>query len=92
MTGKWIGLPIFLIVMALVFFLTFTVGDWLKGYFEIGLEIVTEKVSGILCLWGINPMLESLIVGGVLDYLAEHFFQCCLGLDVRFRRLWRLVH
>lgn len=80
MTGKWIGLPIFLIVMALVFFLTFTVGDWLKGYFEIGLEIVTEKVSGILYLWGINPMLESLIVdgiisgvGGILTFLPNIF-------------------
>ena len=31
MTSRWLGLPIFLVIMALVFFLTFTVGDWLKG-------------------------------------------------------------
>ena len=36
MTGKWLGLPIFLLIMALVFFLTFTVGDWLKGYLRSG--------------------------------------------------------
>ena len=48
MTGKWLGLPIFLLIMALVFFLTFTVGDWLKGYFEIGLDMLTQTVGGIL--------------------------------------------
>ena len=42
LTGKWLGLPIFLGIMALVFFLTFTVGDWLKGYFEIALDMLTR--------------------------------------------------
>ena len=45
MTSKWLGLPIFLVIMALVFFLTFTVGDWLKGYFETGLDLLTGAVS-----------------------------------------------
>lgn len=80
MTGKWLGLPIFLAVMALVFFLTFTVGDWLKGYFEIGLDLLTQAVSGILESWGVNPMLESLLVdgiisgvGGILTFLPNIF-------------------
>lgn len=38
LTHRWFGLPIFFGIMALVFFLTFTIGDWLKGYFEIILE------------------------------------------------------
>ena len=62
MTGRWLGLPIFLAVMALVFFLTFTVGDWLKGYFEIGLEALTGGVSQILSSWNVSPAVESLIV------------------------------
>ena len=33
LTGKWLGLPIFLLIMAFVFFLTFTVGDWLERIF-----------------------------------------------------------
>ena len=80
MTGKWLGLPIFLAVMALVFFLTFTVGDWLKGYFEIGLDFLIQAVSGILESWGVNPMLESLLVdgiisgvGGILTFLPNIF-------------------
>src|SRR5699024_9220555 len=39
LTHRIFSIPIFLGIMALVFFLTFTIGDWLKGYFELGLEI-----------------------------------------------------
>ena len=80
MTGRWLGLPIFLAVMALVFFLTFTVGDWLKGYFEIGLEALTGGVSQILSSWNVSPAVESLIVdgiisgvGGILTFLPNIF-------------------
>lgn len=80
MTGKWLGLPIFLAIMALVFFLTFTVGDWLKGYFETGLEIFSGAAQGILEAWHVNPMLQSLIVegiisgvGGILTFLPNIF-------------------
>ena len=67
LTNKWAGLPIFLFVMAIVFFLTFTVGDWLKGYFEMGLEVFSAAVGGVLESWNINIMLQSLIVDGVIS-------------------------
>ena len=67
LTNKWLGLPIFLIVMALVFFFTFTVGDWLKGYFETGLEVFSAAVGSVLESWNINIMLQSLIVDGVIS-------------------------
>ena len=67
MTGRWLGLPIFLLIMALVFFLTFTVGDWLKGYFEIALEVFSKAVSSGLEAAGVSPMLESLLVDGVIS-------------------------
>ena len=81
MTGKWLGLPIFLLIMALVFFLTFAVGDWLKGYFETGLELFSGFVSNGLQAVGTSPLLESLIVdgiisgvGGILTFLPNIFF------------------
>ena len=67
LTNKWLGLPIFLVIMALVFFLTFTVGDWLKGFFEMGLEVFSESVGNILASWNVNIMLQSLIVDGVIS-------------------------
>lgn len=80
MTGKWLGLPVFLLIMALVFFLTFTIGDWLKGYFETGLEWFTKAASSGLEAIGTSPMLNSLIVdgiisgvGGILTFLPNIF-------------------
>ena len=80
LTDKWLGLPIFLGIMALVFFLTFTVGDWLKGYFEIALEMFSGNVQEMLVAWNVSPMLQSLIVdgiisgvGGILTFLPNIF-------------------
>ena len=80
MTGKWLGLPIFLLIMALVFFLTFTVGDWLKGYFEIALEVFSGAAGELLEAGNVSPMLQSLIVdgiisgvGGILTFLPNIF-------------------
>ena len=39
LTHPFWGVPVFLCIMAVVFFLTFTIGDWLKGYFESFLEL-----------------------------------------------------
>ena len=80
MTGKWLGLPIFLVIMALVFFLTFTVGDWLKGYFETGLDLLTGAAGTAFEAAGVSPVIESLIVdgiisgvGGILTFLPNIF-------------------
>ncbi len=79
-TGKWLGLPIFLAIMAMVFFLTFTVGDWMKGYFETALEMLSGGADSLLSSWNINLMLKSLIVdgiisgvGGILTFLPNIF-------------------
>lgn len=80
LTDRWLGLPIFLGIMALVFFFTFTIGDWLKGYFEIGLEAFSLLVSNGLSAIHTSPMLTSLIVdgiisgvGGILTFLPNIF-------------------
>ncbi len=60
------GLPIFLFIMALVFFLTFTIGDWLKGYFELGLEAFSGAVLSGLTFLHVAPPLISLLVDGII--------------------------
>lgn len=74
------GMPVFLLIMAGVFFLTFTVGDWLKGYFEVGLDWLTEAAVLTLTSMGASDMLVSLIangiiagVGGILTFLPNIF-------------------
>lgn len=80
LTHKFWGIPIFLLIMALVFFLTFTVGDWLKGYFETGIEWFSALVSGLFESAGVSPVLQSLVidgiiagVGGILTFLPNIF-------------------
>lgn len=60
------GIPIFLAIMALVFFLTFAVGDWIKGYFEQAIDWVSVTTTGVLTGWNIDPRLISLIVEGAI--------------------------
>ena len=80
LTHRWLGLPIFLGIMALVFFLTFMIGDWLKGYFEIALEHISGFTANGLDSLHVSPMLQSLIVdgiisgvGGILTFLPNIF-------------------
>ena len=74
------GIPIFLFIMAVVFFLTFTVGDFIKGYFEKGLDALSFALPPALERLGAGPMLISLIidgiiagVGGILTFLPNIF-------------------
>ncbi|MGN0166829.1 MAG: ferrous iron transport protein B [Acetatifactor sp.] len=60
------GIPMFLLIMCLVFFLTFTVGDALKGVFEVGLDFISESVAGALAGIGVADWLQSLIVDGII--------------------------
>ena len=80
LTHPILGVPIFLGIMAMVFFLTFTIGDFLKGYFEVGLEIFSKGALNILEKFGIAEWLTSLIVdgiiagvGGILTFLPNIF-------------------
>lgn len=66
LTHRVLGLPIFLCIMALVFFLTFTVGDWLKGYFQVGLDAISSGVAYGLDFLHVAPLLTSLIVDGII--------------------------
>ena len=74
------GIPIFLGIMAMVFFLTFTVGDFLKGYFEIGLEHFSAGALSLLTSLHVSDWLIALIVdgiiagvGGILTFLPNIF-------------------
>ena len=82
---KWLthpfwGLPIFLGIIALVFFFTFTIGDFLKGYFEVGLELFSGMVTSLLEATNVSDWMVSLIVdgiiagvGGILTFLPNIF-------------------
>ncbi|MBO5301849.1 MAG: ferrous iron transport protein B, partial [Peptococcaceae bacterium] len=67
LTNQFLGLPIFLGVMALVFALTFTIGDGLKGAFvEPAIEWCSEGILNMLIALNVHEILVSLIVDGVV--------------------------
>ena len=66
LTHPVLGVPVFLLIMCLVFFLTFTVGDALKGVFELGLSLLSDLASRGLEALGVAAWLKSLIVEGIL--------------------------
>lgn len=68
---KWLthpiwGVPIFLCIMGLVFFLTFTIGDWLKGYFEAFLDYFSGAAEAFLFSIHTAEWLSALIVDGII--------------------------
>ena len=80
LTNQWLGLPIFLVIMAGVFFLTFTIGDWLKEYMALFIEMISQRTVGALEALEVNQALTSLIVdgiisgvGGILTFLPNIF-------------------
>ncbi len=66
LTHRIWGIPVFLVIMAVVFFLTFTIGDWIKGYFELGIEWFSGVVGQGLASINTNEILTSLIVDGII--------------------------
>lgn len=67
LTHKVLGLPVFLGIMAFVFFLTFTIGDWVKVYFEQALGWLTGAASQGLAAIHVSPVFISLVVDGILS-------------------------
>lgn len=80
LTHRIWGFPVFLGIMAVVFFLTFTIGDWLKEYLASGIDWLSAGLAGILESASVNAGLISLItdgiiagVGGILTFLPNIF-------------------
>ena len=66
LTNKWAGIPIFLLIMAVVFFLTFTVGDFIKGYFEMFIDLISKAADDALIYIRAGDTLRSLVVDGII--------------------------
>lgn len=65
-THKIWGIPVFLGIMAVVFFLTFFVGDLIKSLFEMGIGWLSDTVQNGLTSVGAHEILISLIVDGII--------------------------
>ena len=72
LTHRAFALPIFLVIMLGIFYLTFNViGAFLQDLMEQGIDIVIAAVANALEAYGINPVVESLVVDGVLSGIGS---------------------
>ena len=80
LTHRIWSIPVFLCIMALVFFLTFTVGDFLKGYVELLIDEINALTAALLTSVHASEIVTSLIcdgiiagVGGIITFLPNIF-------------------
>ncbi|WP_251388123.1 ferrous iron transport protein B [Mediterraneibacter agrestimuris] len=77
LTGKYTGIPAFIAIMGLVFWLTFNViGAFLQGILESGIAMLTNAADSAMTAANVNNVVHSLVidgifsgVGGVLSFL-----------------------
>lgn len=78
LTHPVFGILFFFVIMAIVFMLTFTLGDWISGYLELFVEWFSNVVTSLMTSahvseWLIRLVTEGIIagVGGILTFLPN---------------------
>lgn len=77
LTGKYTGIPAFIGIMGIVFWLTFNViGAFLQNVLAYGIDLLTQQVASMMQAAGVSSVIQSLViegifggVGGVLSFL-----------------------
>ena len=68
LTGKWTAIPMFIVIMGAVFWLSFNlIGKILQDLLEIGVGAVTNLVDQTLTASHVNPVLHGLIIDGIFE-------------------------
>ena len=68
LTGKYTAIPIFLLIMLSIFYLTFNVvGAALSDLLAAGIDALTRAADAGLTAYGLNPVVHSLLIEGVFQ-------------------------
>ncbi len=65
LTHRYLGLPIFAVLMYIVFYLTFQIGAWPQSWLENGFGYLAQRVGRF---WpeGVSEEIKSLLIDGVI--------------------------
>ena len=79
--NKWLGIPIFLVVLWLIFKVTFTLGAYPQEWIDMGISALSDFVGGLL---EGSPLIQSLVVDGIIGGVGAvlSFFPLVLILFV----------
>ncbi|MDD5867368.1 MAG: ferrous iron transport protein B [Lachnospiraceae bacterium] len=68
LTGKYTAIPMFVLIMALIFYLTFNViGGTLQNLLDSGITSLSHAAENAMNAAGVNPVLNSLVVNGIFN-------------------------
>ena len=68
LTGKYTAIPLFILIMALVFFLTFAViGPWLQDLLAAAIGRLTVVTDTMLTAANVNSALHGLVINGIFE-------------------------
>ena len=68
LTGKYTAIPIFILIMGAIFFLTFNViGAWLQSLFELGITALTNLVDQAMTAGHVNEVIHGLVIDGIFE-------------------------
>lgn len=66
LTHKYLAIPVFISIVLLMFYLTFgVIGQTLSDLLGLGIDFLALKTEELLVLYGVNPVVQSLVVDGV---------------------------
>ncbi len=66
LTGKFSGIPMFVLIMAAIFVLTFNyIGAFLQNLLAEGIDRLTEIADAAMTAWQITPAVHSLVIDGI---------------------------
>ena len=72
LTGRYTGIPAFIGIMGIVFWLTFgVIGAGLQTLLEGAIGILTEAAEGALLSLNVNAALHSLIIDGIFNGIGS---------------------
>ena len=69
-TNKWLAFPIFLLILYLIFWCTFTIGQYPMDWIDAGVAWIGEKVGSLLPVGWLRDLLVDGIIAGVGSVLV----------------------
>lgn len=68
LTGRYTAIPVFIAVMGLVFFLTFSlIGPLLQDALDACIGLLQNAAENAMAAGNVNPVIQSLIIGGIFE-------------------------
>ena len=66
LTHKYFAIPAFVLIMVVVFYLTFgLIGSFLSDLLSLGIDVLSGVTEQALTDYGINPVVKSLVIDGI---------------------------